>query len=63
MHNEYRNPVMRHLRDQLTRYAPRQKKVEQIGVHLNETEIAEKLNSGVSWNTKPDWNRPTETTS
>jgi len=30
MHNEYRNPVMRHLRDQLTRYAPRQKKVEQI---------------------------------
>ena len=31
MHNEYRNPVMRHLRDQLTRYAPRQKKVEQIG--------------------------------
>ena len=31
MHDNYRNPVMRHLRDQQIRFAPKQKKVEQIG--------------------------------
>ena len=31
MHNDYQNPVMRHLRDQQIRFAPKQKKVEQIG--------------------------------
>ncbi|MEX0938017.1 MAG: sigma-70 family RNA polymerase sigma factor [Pirellulales bacterium] len=30
MHSEYRNPVMRHLRDQQIRFAPREKKLEQI---------------------------------
>ena len=30
MHNDYRNPVMRQLRDQQARFAPREKKVEQV---------------------------------
>ena len=30
MHTDYRSPVMKQLRDQQARYAPRQKKLEQV---------------------------------
>ena len=36
MHDDYRDIQMRELRDQLTRFAPKQKKIEQSG-------LAEKL--------------------
>ena len=29
MHSEYRNPILKQLRDQQVRYAPREKKLEQ----------------------------------
>ena len=30
MHADYRNPALRHLRDQQVRFAPRDKKIEQV---------------------------------